>query len=186
MATNLNWRKTVKVNRIIWCLAAVAIIAGTGIKAVAKEEEEEALSMSQLPAAAQKTIKAQVSQEDIQKITKEDEDGKAAFEVKVVKGDKKSEVTVAADGTLLSVEEEVALSDVPEAARKTLVDQIAGGKTGKIEKVTENGKTVYETIIKKGDKRSEIQVDPAGKVVATEDKAKEDKEQGWDKHKDKD
>ncbi len=168
-----------KVSRIIWCLAAAAIVAATGIKAFAKEEEEEALAMSQLPAAAQKTIKGQVSQDDIQKIAKEEEDGKAAFEVKVVKGDKKSEVTVAADGTLLSVEEEVALSDVPEAAAKTLADQTGGGKIGKIEKVTENGKTVYETVVKKGDKKSEIQVDLAGKVVATEDKAK-------DKEKDKD
>ena len=39
---------------------------------------------------------------------------------------------------------EVTLADIPEAARKAIEDQGAGGKVVSTEKVTEKGKTVYE------------------------------------------
>ena len=82
-------------------------------------------------------------------------------------------VTVAADGKLLSVEDEVALADVPAAVRQTIQAQATGGKLGTLEMVTEDGKTTFEAKVEKDGKKLEITIAPDGKITGTEDVTKE-------------
>lgn len=162
-----------KVNRVTTHLAVVAISASLALLAFGKEEKEGTVTWSQVPAAAQQTIKQHAPETAIKKIEKDEEDGKVAYEFQIIQGGKKSEITVAADGKLLSVEEEVALADVPVAVRQTIEAQAAGGKAGTLEKVTEDGETTFEAKVQKGGKRLEITVTPDGKLTRTEDVTKE-------------
>jgi uncharacterized membrane protein YkoI len=113
------------------------------------------------------TIKAYATEAEIKKVEKGDVDGKIAYEFVITKSGKDSEVTIYPDGKLLGTEEIVPLSEVPDAARKTINDQAAGGKIVSTEKVVEHGKTVYEAVIEKGGKKVEVSVVPDGKLVGT-------------------
>ena len=95
-------------------------------------------------------------------------DGKIAYEFEITKNGKDSGVTIYPDGQLLGTEEIVSLAEVPDAARNTINAQAAGAKLVSTEKVVEHGKTVYEAIIEKGGKKTEVIVAPDGKVVGTE------------------
>ncbi len=162
-----------KVNRVVICLTVVTVSAGVALLAFGKEEKEETISWAQVPAAAQQTIKQRAPETAIRKIEKDDEDGKASYEFQIVQAGKKSEVTVDADGKLMSLEEVVALADVPVTVRQTLETQAMGGKMDKVEKVTEDGKTTFEAKIEKDGKKSEVTVTPDGKIAGTEDVTKE-------------
>ena len=124
--------------------------------------------MAQVPGDVQKTISGYASQTEIGKIEKGDVDGQIAYEFAIEKGGKKSEVTILPNGKLLSTEEEVALSDIPAAARQTVTDRAVGGKIVSTEKVFEKGETVYEAVIEKDGKKTEITVATNGKVKAVE------------------
>lgn len=154
---------------IIAGLMALAIVAGNAAHSFAKEETDETMSLSQTPKSVQKTIKAHASEAEIKRIEKGDEDGKVVYEVQLIKTGKKTEITIASDGTLLSVEEEVSLSEVPEAVRKTIQAKAGSGKVESVEKVTKDGKTSYEAKVTTGDKKVEIKIASDGKLLDTED-----------------
>jgi uncharacterized membrane protein YkoI len=168
--------KIMKMRRMIVGMMAVGLVSG--MTTWATEENDETVTMAQVPEKVLKTVKQYASEAEIKKIEKGDVDGKMAYEFEIEKGGKKSEVTILPNGKLLSTEEEVALADIPEAAQKAINDSAAAGKPVSTEKVVEKGKTVYEAVVEKGGKKVEITVAPDGKVVATEDvkEAKEGKE----------
>ena len=169
-----------KLLNITLSLAAVAAIAAFTAPAFADEEKDEVVTMQQVPAKVQKAITKYATESEIKKIEKGDVDGQMAYEFEIEKDGKKSEVTLLPNGKLLSTEEEVALADIPEPARKTINEQAEGGKIISTEKVFEKGKTAYEAVIEKGGKKTEITVAPGGKLVGTEEvkdaKAKEAEE----------
>jgi len=136
------------------------------------EEKEEAVKFDKLPAAAQKAIKEQAGNGRIIAVSKETSAEGVAFEARVEQGKRKFEVSVSAEGKLLSIEEQIALKDLPEPVRKTMQEQAAGGKLSTIEKVTEGGKTFYEAKATKSGKQTEIQVADDGKLLKTEDLTK--------------
>ena len=142
-----------KINRVITYLAVVTIGAGLTWLAYGEGEKEKIVSWLQVPAAAQQTLKQHAPETAIQKIEKDDEDGKISYEFQIVQGGKKSEITVTPDGKLLSTEEIVALADVPAAVRQALETQATGGKMGIVEKVTEDGKTTFEVKVEKDGKK---------------------------------
>ena len=76
-----------------------------------------------------------------------------------------------AEGKIVSVEKVIALSDVPEAVRKTIEANSAGGKVEKVEHIEEGGKVTYEALVTKDGKREEIVISPDGKVTEREDKS---------------
>lgn len=162
-----------KMNQVAMYLAVGAVSAGVALLALGAQEKEEAVTWAQVPAAAQQTFKAHTPETAIQKVEKNTEDGKVSYEAQVIQNGKKSEISVTPDGKLLSVEEEVALTDVPAAVRQTLEAQATGGTMGAVEKVTGDGKTTFETKVEKGGKKLEITVGPDGKVAGTEDVTKE-------------
>src|SRR6266480_4837981 len=71
--------------------------------------------------------------------------------------------------TPLSAEEEkeetVQMSSLPEAAQTTIKDKAGSNEIVKIEKKTEEGKTVYEAVVNKKGKEWSIEVDANGKFL---------------------
>ncbi len=74
----------------------------------------------------------------------------------------KGDLLFSADGTLIEVEEEMALSDVPPAVRTALA---AHGRIVKVESKLKGSAVSYEGLVERGAKRSEVVVGADGKPV---------------------
>src|SRR6266545_3573286 len=84
--------------------------------------------------------------------------------------------------TALSAEEEneqvVKMSDLPAAVQTTIKDKAGTNEIEKIEKKTEDGKTIYEAVVEKDGKHWSIEVDANGKFQKEYQESKEKEEKG--------
>src|SRR5207244_10018319 len=84
--------------------------------------------------------------------------------------------------TPLSGEEEneqaVKMSDLPAAVQTTIKDKAGSNEIEKIEKKTEEGKTLYEAVVNKNGKEWSIEVDANGKFLRQYEESKEKEEKG--------
>ena len=74
--------------------------------------------------------------------------------------------------TVSANEKRVKLKDLPEAVRKTVLEQSKGGKILALSSEEENGKTTYEAELQIGASRKDVAIDAAGAVIETEEKIK--------------
>src|SRR5438105_6180109 len=75
-------------------------------------------------------------------------------------------------------EETVKMSDLPAAVQTTIKDKAGSNEMVKIEKKTEEGKTVYEAVVNKKGKEWSIEVDANGKFLKEYEESKEKEEKG--------
>jgi len=75
-------------------------------------------------------------------------------------------------------EETVKMSDLPAAVQTTIKDKAGSNEIMKIEKKTEEGKTVYEAVVNKKGKEWSIEVDANGKFLKQYQESKEKEEKG--------
>jgi hypothetical protein len=131
---------------------------------------EKKIERSALPPAVEKTVQAQSKGATIKSFTLETEDGLTSYEAAMVVNGHGRDIEIAKDGTLLEVEDEVALNTLPGAVQSALTAKAAGAKIVKIESITKKGKLVaYEAATLKGAKKGEIQVGPNGEKLAHEE-----------------
>ena len=148
-------------NRDLVCTVAAGAILLPCTAAIAAEVK---VKMSDLPSAVQ-NAEQQSKGATIRGFSKETEKGKTEYEAELTLNGRNRDVSFDAAGNVISVEEEVPISSVPDAARAALQKAAAAGSLGKVEQVKENGKLFNEATIRKGGKSSEIQVDPKGVLV---------------------
>lgn len=72
-------------------------------------------------------------------------------------------------------EKVIKLDDVPAPARQTIVREAGGSPIVKVEQETENGKVLYEGVIKKGNDLIGITVDANGKLIDKHSESQEEK-----------
>jgi hypothetical protein len=141
-------------------IALVSLFAGS---APAREKH---LKKSDLPPAVQKTADEQSKGATIRGYSSEVEGGKLQFEVEMVVKGHSRDVSIAPDGSILTVEEQVDLDALPATVREGLRKMAGGGTITKVESITKHGKLVaYEAQVRTGSKRSEIQIGPDGKPL---------------------
>ena len=70
------------------------------------DDDEEEVTLDEVPAAVKATILAQAQGGTIEEIERETEDGQVVYEAEVEINGKEYEIEVAADGTLLDIEED--------------------------------------------------------------------------------
>ena len=75
-------------------------------------------------------------------------------------------------------EQAVKMSDLPAAVQTTIKDKAGSNEIMKIEKKTEEGKTVYEAVVNKKGKEWSIEVDANGKFLKQYQESKEKEEKG--------
>ncbi len=75
-------------------------------------------------------------------------------------------------------EETVKMSDLPAAVQTTIKDKAGSNEIVKIEKKTEEGKTVYEAVVNKKGKEWSIEVDATGTFLKQYQESKEKEEKG--------
>jgi len=83
---------------------------------------------------------------------------------------------------LFSAEEEneqtVKMTDLPAAVQTTIKDKAGSNEITKIEKKTEESKTVYEAVVNKKGKEWSIEVDANGKFLKEYQESEEKEEKG--------
>jgi hypothetical protein len=138
--------------------------------AVSASAQEKTLKKADLPPAVQKTADEQSKGATVRGYSSEVEDGKLEYEVALTVNGHARAVSIAADGSVLEVEDEVALDALPAPVREALEKQAGAGKITKVESLTKHGTLVaYEAHVLTGAKRSEVQVGPDGKPLAHEE-----------------
>jgi hypothetical protein len=179
LAMPVKQHKNMK-SKIIISVATIATVLGITACVSANEEKDEDVSMDKVPQAVKDTLKQYASESNVKKVEKSDEDGVEAFEFDITQGTHSYELAITPDGKFNGTEEDVQLSDMPEAAQAALKAQAGDdGKLSGFEKaVDKNNKTTYEADIKKNGKKFEVAVDADGTVVSKEDASSEKDEKG--------
>jgi uncharacterized membrane protein YkoI len=115
----------------------------------------------------QKTADEESKGATVKGYSSEKEGGKQLYEVEMAVNGHSKDVTIASDGSVVEIEEEVALDTLPDAVREGLQKSAGTGKITKVESLTKHNRLLaYEAQVRDGNKRSEIQVGPEGKPLA--------------------
>lgn len=147
----------------------VAFLAVAFLGTASGSAQERKLKQSDLPAAVQKAVTEQIKGATIRGYSSETENGQLQYEVATTVKGHSRDITIAPDGTVIEVEEQVELGALPTAVRDSLVKKAGAGKMTKVESLTKGGTLVaYEAQVRTGTKRSEIQVGPNGETLAHE------------------
>jgi uncharacterized membrane protein YkoI len=176
---------------LLVCFAVVA--ASMGDKD--KDEQEQQVTLEQLPAAVRATLESEAAGGTITEIVKETKDGAVVYEADVTKDGKKLEVKIAEDGKLIksAIDDEddsadkdddcgkgedkdevkVTFDQLPAAVQATLKSEAGSGSIGDIEKETKHGKVVYEADITKDGNKVEVKIAEDGKLIKSEIEGKD-------------
>lgn len=154
-------------------MLALALFLAVSAFAQEKKEKSEGaykgekhLKKSDLPAAVQKTADEQSQGATVKGYATEMENGKRVYEVELELNGHGKDVTIAADGTVLEIEEEAAMDSLPAEVRDGLKKKAGTDNIAKVETITKNGNLVaYEAVVKSGNKSKEIQVGPNGETL---------------------
>lgn len=147
----------------VTALIALSILLSSVASA---QNSEKKVKMKDLPPAVQATVKQQSEGASLRGLAKEVENGKTFYEAELKVNGRTKDVLIDTDGKVVSVEEEVALSAVPAAARAEIEKQAGKRKIQLVESVTKDGAIAYyEVHVKSGLRMKEIKVAPDGKLI---------------------
>ena len=131
--------------------------------------QERKIARRNLPAAVARTAATESQGAKIRGYSQEKENGQTFYEVEMTVNGHHRDVLIDSSGTVVEVEEQVQLVDVPAAVRDSLRAAAGKGKVTGVESVTKGGRIVaYEARVSTNGKRSEISVDPDGKRITGE------------------
>jgi uncharacterized membrane protein YkoI len=129
--------------------------------------QEKKIQRSDLPAAVEKTVAAQSQGATIRGFSQERENGQTNYEAELVVNGHSKDVLIDPNGTIVEVEEQVAIDSLAAAVRDGLQAKAGKGKLLKVESLTKHDKLVaYEAQVSTKGKKSEVQVGPDGKPLA--------------------
>lgn len=144
--------------------AALALAAALVLAGVVRGAEKK-VTMNQLPAAVQQTIKERSQGGAVRGLSIEEDNGKTVYEAELTVSGRNVDLSMDAQGRVLEFEGEIPLDKLPAAARDAIQRRAAGGTIGVVEEVIENGTTTYEAHVDKAGKKSEVKVDAQGSPV---------------------
>jgi uncharacterized membrane protein YkoI len=151
-------------NYLLAFATSILLLAGNA------SAQEKKIHRSELPPAVEKTVAAQSAGATIRGFSTERENGQTLYEVEMtVKGHSK-DVSITADGSIVEVEEQVALDSLSPEVKAGLQAKAGKGKITKVESLTKKDKLVaYEAKVETNGKKSEVQVGPDGKPLDHEE-----------------
>ncbi len=183
-----------------WKMIVLLVVAGLAlcIGAVATTqiaEDEEQVSINQVPPAVKATILAEAGTGTIKEIEKENENGQIIYEAEVIIDGQETDIKVATDGTLLGKEvddedddagddeenededeELVSIDQVPAAVKATILTEAGNGTIEEIELGNENGQIIYEAEVIIEGQETDIKVTADGTLLGKEVEHEDDEE----------
>jgi len=125
------------------------------------------ITLEETPPAVQNTIKTQVGLGTIESIEKGFEDSEISYDVDFKKKDgTESSFSVGPDGKLTCIQ--VALAEVPSAARKTIEAHVGDGKIGDVYKLLDGDEAFFDAEVDHGGKSRDVIVAPNGKLESVQ------------------
>ncbi len=153
-----------KTNYVVALAASGLLLAGTA------SAQEKKIKRSDLPPAVEKTVAAQSTGATIRGFSTEKEKGQTLYEAEMTVNGHSKDILMAADGSIVEVEEQVALDSLSPEVKAGLQAKAGKGKILKVESLTKKDKLVaYEAVVETNGKKSEVQVGPDGKPLAHEE-----------------
>jgi hypothetical protein len=132
--------------------------------------QEKRITREELPVLVRETADKQAEGATIRGYTKEVENGQVEFEVQLLTGGHTKDVSIAPDGRVLEVEEQVEIGSLREDVKSGLQSAAKSGKITKVESISKNGNLVaYEAKVVIGGRHSEVQVGPDGQRLNHEE-----------------
>lgn len=148
-------------------ITALLLLSGVALNSTAAEKR---ISRAQLPEAVRKTADEQSSGATVKGYTTEVENGTREYEVEMISNGHSKDITIAPDGGLLEIEEEVEIKSLPMSVVSALRTRAGEGLITKVESITKNGLLVaYEAQVQTAKKHIEIQVGPNGQTLKHEE-----------------
>lgn len=146
--------------------------APTGASAEAGDDDDVPVRLEDLPAPVKGTVDVQSKGATVHGLSKSNEDGRLTYELELVLADgHRKDLDISPEGAVLEVEEEVAISAVPVAARQAIQTNAGTREILKIEAVSKGDGTLrgYEVGLRDGSKHSELSVAPDGKLLPADE-----------------
>jgi len=146
-------------------LGLALFLAATGM--VSAADDAKSLTLTDLPAAVQKTITGQIADGQLGDIDKTNEGRETVFDVSYTpKGGEERDLTVADDGTLLTLE--VGLTELPAAVQATIQTQASGSNLESVEKNLDDAEVTYDVEVSKDGKDRSFTVAADGDLLSEE------------------
>lgn len=153
-----------KTNYLVALAASGLLLAGVA------SAQEKKLKRSDLPPAVEKTVAAQSAGATIRGFSTEKEKGQTLYEVAMTVNGHSKDISMAADGSIVEIEEQVAIDSLSADVKAGLQAKAGKGKILKVESLTKKDKLVaYEAQVETNGKKSEVQVGPDGKPLDHEE-----------------
>lgn len=132
--------------------------------------QERKIQRLELPPKVEQKVATLSKGATIHGFSKERENGQTDYEVEMVVNGHSKDILMDSAGTVLEVEEQVAMDSLPLAVRSGLQIKAGKGKLTKVESITKHGHLVaYEAQVRTGGKGTEVQVGPDGRPLSHEE-----------------
>ena len=143
---------------------ALSLLACAGVTAAA---QEKAVRMKDLPPAVRATVQEQSKGARLRGLSIETENGKTIYEAELFVSGHHKDLLIDAEGKVVEVEEQIALNALPPAVKTELLKQAGKGRIVIVEAVSKgDALEFYEARVKTGIKIREVNVSPAGQLMA--------------------
>jgi hypothetical protein len=127
--------------------------------------QEQKIPCETLPAAVRTAFEKTYPKATINGCATEVKKGKTAYEITSKEGQTGRDALLSNDGTVIEVEETIALDSLPNPVQKALHNRYRRDEVTRAEKVTRGGAVLYEFQVKQNRKRDEVVFDPGGTEV---------------------
>lgn len=170
---------------LVGILALAALGACADAQAGLKEEKT---TLDKVPSAVKAAIEQATAGGVIREIEQEQLKGALVYEVDYVLGGRKHEVVIAADGSLLLMQETdvevMTIDQVPAAVRTAVEQATVGGEVREIEKQVLDGKAFFEVEYLKDGRTCELRVAEDGTPAPATSDQPDDHDDGDDEDDD--
>jgi len=128
--------------------------------------QEKKITRKQLPPAVERTVAKESEGATVKGFATEVEKGQRLYEAALIVNGHHRDISMNRRGVIVEVEEEVSMDSLPATVQDGLKKAAGSGTIEMVESLTKSGKLVaYEGHVKRGLKRSEIQVGPQGEKL---------------------
>lgn len=127
--------------------------------------QEKKIQKKDVPAAVLTAFTASYPKATIKGTASEMEGGRICYEIESMDGSTPRDILYGADGTVLEIEEGIAVADLPAAVAKGAAKEFPRGKITRAEKTTHGDVIGYELRIVTGKTAKEAAFGPNGEVV---------------------
>ena len=151
--------------KILPLLLLAALVSGLTAALVAGERQIE---RKEVPAAVLAAFAGAYPKATIKGYSTEEENGQVVFEIESIEGMVMRDVTYAADGSLVSLEETLDKSQLPRKVKSALNKKFPKAKGLKAERITKGTLVSYEFQLEHQGTQLEVVFDPQGNELERE------------------